>query len=219
MLPLRDNIPSRRFPIVTIALIGINALVFLHELTLGKDLPYFFSLYSVIPARLTANAFSLETLRTLVTAQFLHGGWMHLIGNMLFLYIFGDNVEDWFGHVPYLLFYLFCGVVSFLTQILVTPMASIPTLGASGAVAGVLGAYFLLYPSAKILTLIPFFIFIQFVEIPALIFLGVWFLFQFLQGSIGYSGTGGGIAFWAHIGGFITGMGIVLLRLPTRRRR
>lgn len=217
MLPLRDNIPSRRFPVITFLLIGVNVVIFFYELTLGNNLRHFFSLYSVVPARLLADPFSAENVRTLFTAQFLHGGWMHLIGNMLFLYIFGDNVEDWFGHIPYLLFYLFCGVISFLAQILVTPQAAIPTLGASGAVAGVLGAYFLLYPYAKILTLVPFFIFIQFVEIPALLFLGIWFLFQFLQGSV-IDGGGGGVAFWAHIGGFITGLIIVLLRRRPRRR-
>lgn len=219
MLPLRDNIPSRRFPVVNIILICVNAGIFLYELSLGRHLQSFFLSHSVIPARLVTAPLSFENIKTLFTAQFLHAGWMHLIGNMLFLYIFGDNVEDWFGHVRYLFFYLFCGVVSFLAQVMVTPYAHIPTLGASGAVAGVLGAYFLLYPQAKVLTMVPLFIFIEFVEIPALIFLGLWFLFQFFSGSLALGQTaGGGVAFWAHIGGFVAGMAVVLITARKKRR-
>jgi membrane associated rhomboid family serine protease len=162
-------------------------------------------------------------LLTPVFAMFLHGGWLHVIGNMLFLYIFGDNVEDILGHGRYLAFYLLCGVASFLVQILFQSNSMVPNVGASGAIAGVLGAYILLFPRARIVTLLPIFIFFTVVEIPAFIFLGIWFLIQFLSGAMTLGRTSplsGGVAWWAHISGFLVGMLLIKLMAPrgTARR-
>ncbi len=206
MIPLKDNIPSRRFPFVNIILIAVNFLVFFYELSLGDHLEAFIYSFSVIPEHLHKNPYALTNIGTLFSAQFLHGGWMHVIGNMLFLYIFGDNVEDRLGHTRYLLFYLACGVISFLAQVFFSQNSPLPLIGASGAIAGVLGAYIVLYPYAKILTLIPLFIFIQFIEVPAIVFLGIWFLLQFWMANASLAAaTVGGVAFWAHVGGFIGG--------------
>jgi membrane associated rhomboid family serine protease len=154
------------------------------------------------------------------TSMFLHGGWLHLLGNMLYLYIFGDNVEDALGHVRYLLFYLACGVAASVTHLALNLDSVVPTVGASGAIAGVLGAYFLLYPKAKVLTLLPIFIFIQIVEIPAFLFLGFWFLLQFISGTVASaSQNAGGVAWWAHIGGFAAGAAYTIFRYRMFRRR
>ena len=210
MFPISDVIPSRRTPVVTVALIGANVLVFLYQLTLSQpDLQLFVASYAVIPAW-----FSVPTL---VTSQFLHAGFMHVGGNMLYLWIFGDNVEDRLGHARFLLFYLFAGIVAAVLQMIFDPFSTVPMVGASGAIAGVMGAYFVLYPQSRVLTVVFLFIFVDLVEIPAIFFLGIWFVMQLLSGvgSIGVSNIGGGTAFWAHVGGFVSG---VLLGAGLRRR-
>ena len=216
MIPLRDVIPSRTTPYVNFVIIGLNVLVFVYELSLGDLLDAFTENFALIPA-----SFSWTTV---FTSMFMHGGVLHIGGNMLFLWIFGDNVEDRMGHGRYLVFYLMCGVAAALAQTALSPYSRVPMVGASGAIAGVMGAYFVLYPRSRILTLVPIFFFVQLIELPAIFFLGVWFLWQFLQGvgSIATAGmrtSGGGIAFWAHIAGFVTGVGTVMLfRRPERQR-
>jgi membrane associated rhomboid family serine protease len=216
MIPLRDIIPSRTTPVVTITLIAINVLVFLYELSLGRAVDAFTLYWGLVPA-----AFSWVTV---FTSMFLHGGFMHVAGNMLYLWIFGDNVEDRMGHGRYLVFYVLCGVAAALAQTITVPDSVVPMVGASGAIAGVMGAYFVLYPRSRIVTLIPIFFFFQVVEIPAIFFLGIWFLMQFVSGlgSIVSTGAGrlaGGIAFWAHIAGFVAGIsGVIVFRRPERQR-
>jgi hypothetical protein len=220
MIPIRDTIPSSRVPIVNYVLIFANLGLFFYEISLGENLPSFLERFAVIPARLLGGGdFSARDLLTPVTAMFLHGGWMHVLGNMLYLYIFGDNVEDTLGHGRYLLFYIACGVASFAVQIGFQPASAVPNIGASGAIAGVLGAYFLLFPRARVVTLLPLFIFFTTVEIPAVVFLGLWFLLQFLSGtvSLGQAAATGGVAWWAHVGGFVAG--IVLLKVFSTRGR
>lgn len=216
MFPLSDVIKSRTTPFVTIGLIVANALVFFHELTLsGRQLNAFIGTYALIPAYFT--------LPSVITAMFLHGGWMHIIGNMLYLWIFGDNVEDRLGHGLYLVFYLGCGCVAAFLQVFFDPSSAVPMLGASGAIAGVMGAYFVLYPQSRVLTLIFILFFVDLVEIPAVFFLGIWFLMQLLSGvgSLGASNAAaGGVAFWAHVGGFGAGVFVgLLLRLGRRGRQ
>jgi membrane associated rhomboid family serine protease len=215
MIPLRDVIPSRTVPVVTITLIVVNVLVFLFEMSLGDSLDLFVASWALVPAR-----FSLVTM---VTSMFLHGGLMHVGGNMLFLWIFGDNVEDRMGHGRFLIFYLLCGAAAAVAQTLMEPQSFVPMVGASGATAGVMGAYFVSYPRSRIVTLIPPFIFTTF-EIPAIVFLGIWFLTQFLSGVGSLSAaaaehSGGGVAFWAHVAGFAAGVvGIFVFRQPERQR-
>jgi hypothetical protein len=198
---------------------GINLLVFVLQVQLGFNDEGFFYTYGLVPAKYTvhevARYFSLgNQLFSIFSYMFLHGGFWHFIGNMWFLYIFGDNVEEHFGSLRFLGFYLICGIISGLFHFFLNPLSMVPTIGASGAIAGVMGAYFLLYPRSKILTVIPIIIFPWFVEIPAFIFLGVWFLIQFVNAA--GSSSGSGIAWWAHIGGFIAGLLFVKLnkRLP-----
>jgi membrane associated rhomboid family serine protease len=215
VFPVSDVIPSRTTPFVTVALIIVNAAVFLHQVMLPPGLrEQFVANYALIPAY-----FSVPTL---VTSMFLHGGWSHIIGNMVYLWIFGDNVEDRLGHVLYLFFYLACGCVAAVLQLVFTPFSGVPMLGASGAIAGVMGAYFVLYPQSRVLTAIFILIFFDLVEIPAVFFLGIWFLMQLLSGvgSLGVSNAAsGGIAFWAHIGGFAAGALVgFILRIRDRPR-
>jgi len=214
MFPISDVIPSRTVPFVTVSLIIANALVFLYMLTLPDgQLEGFVSTYAVVPA-----AFSLPTL---FTSQFLHAGWMHIIGNMLYLWIFGDNVEDRLGHFGFLVFYLGAGAVAAILQVYFNPYSTVPMLGASGAIAGVMGAYFVLYPQSRVLTAIFIVIFFDVVEIPAVFFLGIWFVMQLLSGvgSLGITNsTAGGTAFWAHVGGFVVGF-LTGLILRSRDRR
>ena len=214
MIPLRDIIPSRTTPVVTITLIAINVLVFLYELSLGRAVDAFTLYWGLVPA-----AFSWVTV---VTSMFLHGGFMHVAGNMLYLWIFGDNVEDRMGHGRFLVFYLLCGVAAALAQTITQPDSVIPMVGASGAIAGVMGAYFVLYPRSRIVTLIPLFFFFQVIEVPAIVFLGIWFLMQFISGLgsiVTVAGSTGGIAFWAHVAGFVAGIsGVVVFRRPERQR-
>ena len=225
MIPLRDRNRSATVPVVTVALIVVNTLAFLYELTLPERVEQaFFMSYAIVPARvehlLAGPHVSLSAAGLpFLTSMFLHGGWLHLIGNMWFLWVFGDNVEDRLGHISYLFFYLFCGFGAGLSHVLMNLGSSVPSLGASGAISGVLGAYIVLYPRAKVLTLVPLIVFWFTVELPAFVILGYWFAIQFFSGihSVG-SRTGGGVAYWAHIGGFVLGMIMVKL-WPERPRR
>src|SRR5688572_11592555 len=216
MIPLRDVIPSRTVPVVTVTLIIVNALAFLYELSLGDSVDLFLRTYGLVPAEFS--------LLTLVTSMFLHGGFLHAGGNMLYLWIFGDNVEDRMGHGRFLVFYLLCGAAAALAQTMMQPDSLIPMVGASGAIAGVMGAYLVMYPKSRIVTLVPIIFFIQLIEVPALFFLGIWFLMQFVSGvgSIAAATTGepsGGVAFWAHVAGFVAGViGVYMFRQPERQR-
>ncbi len=215
MIPIRDSVRSHRFPAVNTALIVLNMAAFLAEVARGEGLEAFLLTWSLVPARLTDPSLSayfswFHQAATFVTYMFLHGGFWHLLGNMWFLYIFGDNVEDRLGHPRYLLFYLLCGVASGVIHFLSAPGSPMPTVGASGAIAGVMGAYLILYPRARVLTLIPIIIFPWFVEIPAFVFLGIWILIQFLNAAL-TAGQVSGVAWWAHVGGFV--VGIVFLKM------
>lgn len=220
MLPLRDTIPSRRLPVVNVVLIIVNIAVFLIEASLAAagELDAFISMYALVPAALLGDIGGYW--HTLFTSQFLHAGFGHLSGNMLYLFIFGDNVEDRLGHAGYLVTYLGWGLAAGCTQLMFNPDSTLPMMGASGAVAGVLGAYYVLYPSAGVLTLVPFFGFAVF---PASVFLGFWFVFQLLEGStvglVQLARGVGGVAYFAHIGGFVAGiLAGMLVRRKTRRR-
>lgn len=239
MIPLKDDTPRLSTPLVNYFLITANVLVFLFMISLGRSSQNeFIREFGLIPARLSAVLVLQGTLAThghlhlhavppelallpILTSMFLHAGWLHLIFNMWFLWIFGRNVEDALGHFPYLVFYLTCGIVAALAQTFVEWSSWIPTVGASGAIAGVMGGYFVLYPRARVLMLVPFF-FIFFIWLPAWIVLGYWFALQFLSGVgtalLSNDGYSGGVAFWAHVGGFLSG--VLLVRLfPSRTRR
>jgi membrane associated rhomboid family serine protease len=221
MIPIRDTTRSANVPVVNYLIIGINVLAFLWEMSLGPRLEAAFFQYGMVPLRysdpLLASRFSAwEQGLPFITSMFLHGGLLHLIGNMWSLFIFGDNVEDRMGHARYLLFYLACGLAAGLAHLFTNFDSRIPTIGASGAISGVMGAYLLLYPRARILTVIPIFFFLQFVEIPAFVFLGLWFLMQILSAGA-TSGQAGGVAWWAHIGGFLAGMVFLKLVLAIPR--
>lgn len=223
MLPLRDTIRSYTFPIITWILIGLNIFIFLFEITLSDPaLDRLISTFGLTPAYLHLdNPFRLLSnplpLITLFTSMFLHGGWFHVFSNLWTLFIFGDNVEDRMGSARFLIFYLFSGLVAGLMQAVIDPTSTIPSIGASGAIAGVLGAYFVLYPRSRVTTLVPVLVIPWFVEVPAIIFLGFWFFSQLFSGvaALGASSMGG-IAWWAHIGGFVFGM--IFYRLFTPKR-
>jgi membrane associated rhomboid family serine protease len=208
MIPIKDDNPTRTFPIINYALILINVLVFLYQITLPARAQHDFVLANAtvplrIPAFLAGHLAFKLAFYPMFTSLFLHGGLMHLLGNMLFLYVFGDNVEDYFGHLGYLVFYLFCGVGSGLVHVLFNWNSSLPAIGASGAISGVMGAYAVLYPRANVLML--FFVFL--LPIPAVFVLGYWFVLQFLEGIGALGATNApGVAFWAHIGGFLIGL-------------
>src|SRR5258706_8094125 len=206
MIPLRDVIPSRTTPYVTVTIIILHAMAWLFELSMPHDdLNQFLTSFGVVPGDFAWP--------TLITSMFLHGSWSHVIGNMWYLWIFGDNVEDRVGHGRFIVFYLFCGIAAALGQVAVDPNSMLPTIGASGAIAGVMGAYFVLYPHSRVLTLIPW-IFIQIVEIPAIALLGFWFLMQlFSAGTVAVTSAshGGGVAFAAHVVGFVAGLGGVFV--------
>lgn len=216
MIPLKNLRPRTHFPTATVALIVINFVVFFYQLTLDpRALQSFIMTYSMVPARAQlALAHSQYTLAQgffpLFTSMFLHAGWLHIIGNMWFLWLFGPNVEDRLGHLPYLGFYLVCGLGAGIAQTLFSLGSTIPGLGASGAIAGVLGAYVVFFPSSRILTLVTLFFWWFFARLPAVLFIGLWFAVQFLSGigSLG-SARGGGVAWWAHVGGFLLGMLLV----------
>jgi membrane associated rhomboid family serine protease len=223
LIPIRDDNPTGRIPFVTRALIVVNAALFLYELSLGDALRAFMYEWGMVPLRLTAalevgNEPLAAPAATLLTSTFLHGGWMHLIGNMWYLWIFGDNVEDRLGHVRFLIFYLVAGVFAGLVHYLTAATSQVPTVGASGAIAAVLGGYLVAFPRARVLTLVPLFVFIQFVWLPAVLVLGLWFFYQFFSGALSLSyGATGGVAWWAHIGGFV--FGLVAMRAVGGRPR
>ncbi len=218
MIPLRDNIRSKTYPVINNLLIVLNVLVFLIQLYQGSDWNRFVYTYGLVPARFTdpelwAYFGTASNLFSLLSFMFLHGGFMHILFNMWSLWIFGDNVEERLGPLRYLGFYLATGFISGMSHMLLNLGSQAPTIGASGAVAGVMGAYFILHPGAKILTLIPIVIIPWIVEIPAFVFLGIWFLIQFISAA-GSQGSATGIAWWAHIGGFVAGM--ILLKIIDR---
>lgn len=229
MFPIRDDAPKATKPFVTYFLIAINTLVFLFEVALNpasRELLVF--QFGIVPANITAMVSGISDVSAtgaflpILTSMFLHGSWLHLIFNMWGLFIFGDNIEDYLGHFRYLLFYILTGILAGLVHVLFNLQSTIPSVGASGAIAGVMGAYFLLFPHARVLTLVPFFVFF-FTWLPAWLVLGWWFVVQFLSGAataIAFSEqtTGGGIAFWAHIGGFAAGAALIKLFPPQRRK-
>ena len=241
MIPIGDSVRSRTIPYVNLTIIAANLLVFAYELALGSGLNRFLCDWGVTPRDVTnffappprpelvlgpcglsSSRVGADVLLRPFTAMFLHAGWLHILGNMLFLWIFGDNVEDALGHLRYLLFYLICGLGAAAAQILMTPSDLLPAVGASGAIAGVMGAYLVLYPRANIAVLVPLLILLGAFYIPAVLLIGVWFLIQLLSGvaSIGYAtGGSGGVAWWAHIGGFLVGMLLIALFRPRRRSR
>lgn len=246
LIPFRDYNPSGTVPFVTVALIVLNSLAFLVELGQGENLEGFIRGYGLTPRRVFGKAEPQVQTRfravgpwlvreqrqvvlpavpvwlTFLTSMFLHGGWMHLIGNMWYLWIFGDNVEDRMGHVKFLIFYLLCGVVAAWTQVLLNANSDVPMVGASGAIAGVLGAYMLAFPTARVSTLVFLGFFMTVVHLPAIVLLGFWFVIQFLSGleTMVLTEVGGGVAWWAHIGGFVAGMVLlhVFQKPPPRRR-
>lgn len=233
MIPLRDNIPTSRPPIVNYIIIITNCLFFALELAAGPHLQALITTFGFIPARyFVLQEVHPERLLAIYlpvfTTMFLHGGWLHLIANMWTLYIFGDNIEDRLGHVRYLIFYLTCGIAGTFLHAYLNPNSWVPVVGASGAIAGTMGAYFILFREAQVLVLIPFFLLAPIVLVPAYIFLGVWFLLQFVSGFsvLGARGAQGGVAFWAHVGGFLAGVVLILLlallgqvRIDRRRQR
>ena len=215
MIPIRDTIPSKNYPVVNNCIIGINVVLYLVQMAQGPDLNRFVYIYGLVPARysipqITSYFTTGQQFFSLLSFMFLHGGFWHLLGNMWSLYIFGDNVEDRLGPLRYIVFYLLCGITSGLSHLIFNLNSNIPTIGASGAIAGVMGAYLILHPNAKILTLIPIIFIPWFIEIPAFFFLGFWFVLQFIKAA-GSHGSIGGIAWWAHIGGFI--FGIIFLKI------
>ncbi len=232
MLPLKVDVPTRTFPLVTVGLIAANILAFLYQLSLqATDDPSalrvaqaFVFEFGLIPCRLTGACgapgdFPFPVV-TIFTSMFLHGGLFHIAGNMLYLWIFGNSVEDTLGHGRFLAFYLLAGVVAALVQTAAGPASRIPMIGASGAVSGVLGAYLILFPYARVLTLITFGFFIRIVRIPAMIVLGFWVVVQFLNGLVTFGADGrNGVAWFAHIGGFLAGLGLLAALRPRRRPR
>ena len=209
MIPLRDVIPSRTTPYITVTIIVLNALAWFFELSLPRDvLPAFLQLYGVVPADLRPATF--------VTSMFLHGGWSHVMGNMWYLWIFGDNVEDRLGHGRFIIFYLLCGIAAATGQVLMNPASQLPTIGASGAIAGVMGGYFVLYPRSRVLTLIPLIVFWDIIELPAILLLGFWFLLQLVNAgavAVTSNAVDGGVAFAAHVAGFVVGIaGVFVFR-------
>ncbi len=232
MIPLRDDQPRFSTPYMNYFLVALNTVVFLFELSVGSQshraLNGLIYQFGIVPSHFTQSiAGSAHTglpaaFLSILTSMFLHGSWLHIIGNMWVLWIFGDNIEDYLGHFAYLIFYLLCGFAAAIAHIILNAGSDVPTVGASGAIAGVMGAYFLLYPKARVLTLVPLIVFFTFWWLPAWIVLGYWFLLQFLSGastSIAYSNpNSGGIAFWAHVGGFVAGI-ILIKVMPTRSPR
>ncbi|HLI29014.1 MAG TPA: rhomboid family intramembrane serine protease [Chloroflexota bacterium] len=226
MIPLKDEPRARRPPMVTVALLLLNILVFVYELALGPQLEGFIRAYGAIPLEIVTGRDLVpraplgSPYLTLVTSMFLHAGLLHLGFNMLYLWIFGDNVEDAFGHLGYLLFYFACGLGAHVAQIAVAPMSTVPSIGASGAIAGVLGAYLVLFPSAQVRTLLFLGPIILLPRIPALLLIGFWFVTQLVAGlgQLGVPAETGGVAFWAHIGGFVVGVALTLLFRPQPAR-
>ena len=223
LIPISDEIRTQRMPGVTYALIAINVVVFLFELALGQNVYALLMTMGAVPARITDPAGSPLAFTTLFTSVFLHSGWMHLIGNMLYLWIFGDNVEDALGRVGYIAFYLAAGVLAGVAQVAVAPESTVPAIGASGAIAGVLAVYLVLYPTAPVRVLVPLGFFMRMVRMPAALVLGMWFVLQLFNGAMSFgvqTMSTGGVAWFAHIGGFLVGLLVgVAARVTGRGRR
>jgi membrane associated rhomboid family serine protease len=221
MLPLSDHLPTRRTPVVNYLIIAANVLVFLWELSLGQDIQPALFAVAFVPRYFWVPGYLVPNLIRIFISMFLHGGFLHIAGNMLYLWIFGDNIEDRLGHARYLIFYLVCGFGAMLTHAFFNPGSNVPAIGASGAIAGVLGAYLVLYPKQRVTTLIPIFIFFLIREIPAIFLLGFWFVLQLFAGvgSLGAASgdVTGGVAYFAHIGGFILGMVLIVVMGGVRR--
>jgi membrane associated rhomboid family serine protease len=228
VIPIRDTVPSRRFPIINYTLMALCAWGFLIELGAGAQLEELLRVYALVPARYFAlverlGPFTPELYVPFFTSMFLHAGWAHFLGNMLYLWIFGDNVEDRMGRAGYLVFYLTAGMFGGISHLMTNPDSVVPTIGASGAIAGVMGAYFLLYPRSRVMTMFVFFFWVEIVPIPAVLYLLFWFVMQLASGTLALAASGptqGGVAWWAHAGGFAYGSVVVLvlaLRRPSRR--
>lgn len=226
VIPIGDSVPSRTFPLVNLLIISANVAVFFYELSLGGRINAFFYDWGVVPAFLSdyvehPGDNSSQVLLTPFTAMFMHGGWVHLIGNMVFLWVFGDNIEDALGHLRYLVFYVLAGLGAVALQVFFSPNDLVPMVGASGAIAGVLAAYMVLYPRATVVVLIPLFLFFWTAYVPAIFLIGMWFIIQLMSGlaTVGYvTGGSGGVAWWAHVGGFLAGIVLVSLLLPPAHR-
>jgi membrane associated rhomboid family serine protease len=231
MIPIRDRNPSGTFPYVTMGIIIINVLIFLYELSLGSGLGEFIMKFGVVPLKVSyysqvSDLTFINTFFPFISSMFLHGGFVHLIGNMWFLWIFGDNIEDKLGHFKFIAFYFLCGIIASSVHVFFNSQSNVPCVGASGAIAGVLGAYMLTFPHARVVTIVPLFVFIQVMELPAMVVLGFWFVIQFFNGaaSITASASGAGVAWLAHIGGFAAGVMILYIiriffaRKPVRQR-
>ena len=238
MFPLRDDNPTELFPFVTILIIAANVLVWLLVQGAGAPEPFLNSLcaYGLIPGEVTGSVLPGDTVSlgdasctigglgtlTVLSSMFMHGGWMHLIGNMWFLWVFGNNIEDSMGHLRYIIFYLLCGVLASVAHIMFGPDSTIPTVGASGAISGIMGAYMVLYPKVRVQTLLIIIIYIRVIPLPAWVLLAYWFFLQVVGGSVALGGSGGGVAFWAHVGGFAAGVALVKLfekrKLVTAKR-
>jgi membrane associated rhomboid family serine protease len=221
VIPLRDSNPSSRFPVATVALIAVCTLVYLYEASLGREVRSFVAAFGLTPGSVTYGLQAREigffgALQPFVTSMFLHGGWLHLIGNMWFLWIFGDNVEDSLGSGRFLVFYLLVGLAAGAAHYFVQPSSAVPTIGASGAIAGVLAGYMVLFPHARVTTLVPLGIFLQVMELPAVVLIGLWFALQIGSGLLSLGWAGGGVAWWAHVGGFLAGIVLVRLFVPRR---
>lgn len=234
MIPFKDNNPTKTYPYATIAIIAVNGIAFIYELALGDAVEDLVFYYGVVPVKV---AFFLnypsqdpgaviDTFLPFFTSMFLHGGPIHILGNMLYLWVFGDNIEDRLGHFKFVGFYLLCGITASAVHVAANPTVGVPCIGASGAIAGVLGAYMIVFPGAKVLCLIPIGLFWPIVELPAVVVLGFWFVIQFFNGAAAFTSTtdaGGGVAWWAHIGGFVCGVVLILLlsrvRFPTIKAR
>ncbi len=231
MIPIRDRNPSGTFPYVTIGIIITNIFIFLYEISLDSDLGMFLNQYGVVPAKAihyfqSPDLTLFDTFFPFLSSTFLHAGFVHLIGNMWFLWIFGDNIEDRLGHFKYLCFYILCGAIASSVHVFFNSQSEIPCVGASGAIAAVLGAYMITFPRARVTTVVPIFFFIQIIELPAVVVLGFWILIQFFSGAASStaSTSDGGVAWWAHVGGFVSGIilfyiiRILFVRKPVRRR-
>lgn len=222
MIPLRDTIRASRFPVITVSIIVLNILIFMFEAMLSPgELQRFVTQFGIVPAlqiqRFQQAPFSLATWIPMFTSMFLHGGWFHVLGNMLYLWVFGDNIEDVLGRGRFVIFFLLVGLAGGLAHILSVPQSVVPTIGASGAVAGVLGAYFLTFPNSRILALVPIFVIFTFMKLPAVLFLFLWIALQLFNGLVAIAGQTNMVAWWAHIGGFAAGM--ILIKLMAARPR
>lgn len=215
MIPLKDEISSHSRPVITYIILGINVIIYIYEFSLGPYKEQFIYQFGTIPYELF-NPSGLSSYLTIFSSMFTHANFMHLAGNMLFLWVFADNVEDHLGHMKFLIFYLVCGIAAVFLHSITTPNSKIPMVGASGAISGIMGAYLIFFPKARILSLIPLGFFLRIAYLPSLFFIGIWFLYQFFLGFVSIGMKGGGVAYFAHIGGFVAG---ILIALPFKRRK